>query len=188
MDKSLFKKYIEEMKEMKARSRFANDVFAVPVQAEREDAAELTQIDDGLTENTTEQSINQMEGKGYLLVDVTSVRELYPVPNAKITVFKGEEDNRTVFAEGVTDISGKAGPFELVAPSIKYFESPNSAVLPFAYYNILTSADGFIDTIHLGVQIFDKVTSIQKVNLLPASNGGEDATIITNENQTREEI
>lgn len=187
MDKALFEKYINEMKDMKKRSRFPNDVFTVPTKAEGKDTATLTQVD-LLTESTSKQNTNPPEGKGYLLVDVTSVRELYPVANAKITVFTGEEDNRTVFAEGVTDISGKAGPFALVAPGIEYSETPNSAVLPFAYYNILTSADGFVSTIHLKVQIFDKVTSIQKVNLLPISNGGENATIIIDESKDKGEI
>ena len=187
MDKAIFEKYINEMKDMKKRSRFPNDAFTIPTKAEGKDAATPTQVD-LLTESTSKQNTNPPEGKGYLLVDVTSVKELYPVPNAKITVFTGGEDNRTVFAEGVTDISGKAGPFELLAPNIEYSESPNSSVLPFAYYNILTTADSFVSTIHLNVQIFDKVTSIQKVNLLPVSDSGENATIIIDETKKEEEI
>ena len=190
MDKSLFEKYIAEMKEFKKRSAFPIPAVAEYEGAEREEATELNQNDSSeeTAVQTAEQSTAEMTGKGYLTVSVTSVRELYPVKNAKITVFTGEEGNRRIYAEGVTDISGKAGPFELAAPSIEYSEAPNSSVLPFAYYNILTEAEGFIDTIHLGVQIFDKVTSIQKVNLLAVSEGNENTTIIVNEFNEREAV
>lgn len=179
MDKSLFEKYINEMKEMKKKSAFPNE-SVVPVLAEREEATEL-EIEEE-SENTEKlPDADQMEGVGYLLVNVTSVNELYPVSNAKITIFTGDSDNRKIFAEGTTDISGKAGPFELKAPNIEYSETPNSSFLPFAYYNILTEAVGFVDTIHLGVQIFDKVTSIQKVNLFSAMANKDNSTVIINE-------
>lgn len=190
MDKSLFEKYIAEMKEFKKRSALPIPAVAEYEGAEREEATELNQ-DDSLEEpiaETTEQNTEEMNGAGYLTVSVTSVRELYPVKNAKITVFTGEEGNKKIFAEGVTDISGKAGPFELAAPNIEYSETPDSNVLPFAYYNILTEAEGFIDTIHLGVQIFDKITSIQNVNMFAARQNGENSTVIINEFNEREEI
>ena len=188
MDKSLFKKYIDEMKDMQKRSRLPREIDVVSGGAEREDATELVPNYSEPASDYEEQSTAEMTGEGFLLVDVTSVRELYPLQGAKITVFTGDADNRTVFAEGVTDISGKAGPFALSAPAIKYSEEANSEILPFAYYNILTEADGFVDTIHLGVQIFDKVTSIQKVNLLPFLDNGNNSTVIINEFTERQGI
>lgn len=195
MDKSLFEKYIAEMKELRKRSTLPIPASAEYNGAEREDATELTPFEKTESEETSEltnslpeQDTDQMTGKGYLVVNVTSVRELYPIPNAKITVFTGEEDNRKIFAQGVTDISGKAGPFELSAPNIEYSETPNSSVLPFSYYNILTEAEGFVDTIHLGIQVFDKVTSLQNVNLFAATANGENSTVIVNEFTEREVI
>ena len=186
MDKSLFEKYINEMKEFKKRSTLPLPAAAEYEGAEREDATELNQNEERLEPNlangVSNQEQSQMTGKGYLIVSVTSARELYPVRNAKITVFTGNNEDRKIFAEGVTDISGKAGPFELKAPNILYSESPSSEVLPFAYYNVLTEADNFASTIHLGVQVFDKVTSIQNVNLFSADNR-ENTTIIVNEKE-----
>ncbi len=185
MDKSLFEKYINEMKELQKRSALPVS-YPLPALAEREEATELEKEEEPLyTEKITE--TDQMEGIGYLLVNVTSVNDLYPVPNAKVTVFTGDSKTKKIFAEGLTDISGKAGPFLLKAPGIEYSESPNNSSSAFANYNILTSAEGFTDTIHLGVQIFDKVTSIQKVNLLASLDNNENQTIIINE-LNKEEI
>lgn len=188
MDKSLFKKYIDEMKQMQKKAVLPTPSPDFVSNAERDDASELPAPKSIPTVVTPELPSTDMQGQGFLIVDVTSVRELYPVRNAKITVFTGDSDNRTVFAEGLTDVSGKAGPFVLSAPSIEYSEEANSEILPFAYYNLLTEADGFVDTIHLGIQIFDKVTSIQKVNLLPVQNGQGDSTIIINEFTERQGI
>ena len=176
MDKALFEKYINEMKELKKRSAFKDDA---PLPVINEEIKEPKPLKETLEP--------EMEGMGYLIVKVTAVNELYPVGNAKVVIFTGEEENRKIFAEGFTDKSGKTGPFSLKAPAIKYSESPNSSLIPFAYYNILTTAEGFLDTIHLNVQVFDKTTSIQKVNLNSSLSGQENTTIIVNE-KPKEEI
>ena len=177
MDKSLFEKYINEMKEFKKRS-------TLPVLSE-----EIKETESLPQESLKkEASPSEMEGFGELLIKVTSVKELYPVPNAVVTVFTGEAENKRLFAKGITDTSGKAGPFSLPAPSIIYSESPNSSLIPFASYNLLTEADGFLDTIHLGIQVFDKVTSIQKVNLFTSLGNEKDTTLVINEESEREVI
>ncbi len=158
MDKSQFEKYIEEMKMM---SRKAN---AIPVQ------------------NTVSEPDADMSGQGFLMVNVTSVRSIYPVKNALVTIFKGDVTNMEKLFEDYTDESGKTRLFLLPAPPISTAQSADSTEIPFATYNILTQAEGFTDTINYNAAIFDKVTSIQNVNLLPrtTANKGDD-TIIINE-------
>ena len=158
MDISQFDKYIEEMKKM---SRKAN---AIPVQ------------------NAVSEPTPDMSGQGFLMVNVTSARSIYPVKNALVTIFKGDVTNMEKLFEDYTDESGKTRLFSLPAPPISTAQSADSTEIPFATYNILTQAEGFTDTINYNAAVFDKVTSIQNVNLLPRTiaNKGDD-TIIINE-------
>ena len=68
-----------------------------------------------------------------------------------------------------TDESGKTPIFNLPAPPAVLTESPENTVRPYAFYNILTEADGFIDNINYNATIFDGVTSLQNVNMVPRS-------------------
>ena len=159
MDKSQFDKYIEEMKKMSRRARpAATEANAVPTVAE---------------------PMQDMSGEGYMLVNVTSVRGLYPVARALVTVFRGDINDMEKVAEGYTDESGKTELFSLAAPPASLAQDSDSQIPPFATYNIVTRADGFIDTINYSAPVFDKVTSIQNVNLIPrTSMSGDDSIII----------
>lgn len=146
MDKSLFEKYINEMRAMKAS--------AMP-----EPARPMAAV---YYENAKD-----MTGSGELKIRATSVRGLYPVEGAKVTVFTGNADNMTVVAEGNTDISGASPDFTLPAPAASLAESPDPVSRPYALYNILTEADGFTKTYNYNVAVFDGVTSLQTVELIP---------------------
>ena len=154
MDKSLFEKYINEMRAMHAAAR--------PAPAISQPAVTPT-IPDENSENMT--------GNGRLIVNVTSVRGLYPIENARVTVFTGSADNMRILAEAVTDRSGKTPAFELPAPSSVYTEAPEPTERPYAYFNIKTAADGFVDTFNFNSAVFDGITSVQSVSLFPVTTG-----------------
>lgn len=160
MDQSVFEKYINEMRTMKAAAVPAQNIVEPPVAAPS--VPERMPIE-------SEPNNPQMAGKGYLIVNVTSVRGLYPVEGARVTIFTGDIENAVVLDEVVTDRSGKTPVIELAAPSSVYAESPEPSERPYAYYNIRTIADGFIETLNYNVAVFDSVTSIQNVNLLPVT-------------------
>ena len=102
MDKTLFEKYINEMRAMKAS--------AIP--EPKRPAAVVYRGND-----------KDMTGSGTLKIRVTSVRGLYPVANAKVTVFTGNADGMMVIAEGNTDISGASPDFTLPAPAAELYAS-----------------------------------------------------------------
>ena len=154
MDKTLFEKYIAEMWEMKRRSTNPPNAVAA-VSAVR-------------PENN-----DDMTGEGSLQVRVTSVRGLYPIENALVTVFTGDGDSMKPIAQGTTDESGKTPVFTLPTPAFSLSENPNPTSRPYAYYNIRTVADGFVDTFNYSVSVFDSVTSLQNVNLIPLSAAPE---------------
>lgn len=152
MDRSDFERYIEEMKALSRRAAVNEEV--IPAVAENEISSPQPESED-------------MSGTGFLLVNVTSVRELYPVKNARVTVFRGNVDSMEKIAESVTDESGKSELFSLVAPPTALAQDSENQKPTFASYNILTEADGFLPTINYNAAVFDKVTSIQNVNLIP---------------------
>ena len=159
MDKTEFERYIEEMRAM---SKKAIPTVAAPPPV------------------TVEEN---MGGRGYLLVNVTSVRELYPVQNAKVTVFRGEPDNMEKLGEATTDQSGKTELFALPAPPRSLAEDKENVKPTYATYNILTEADGFLPTLNMAAAVFDGVTSIQNVNLIPKTPYNEfDQNVFTENN------
>ncbi len=157
MDKTLFDKYVKEMKEMRAIALKRNP-----------DLAAKTVVSQNIVMPA---DTPDMSGNGRLIVNVTTIRGLYPVKNALVTVFKGGVDNMEVVARLNTDESGKTPIFTLPAPPAVLTENPENTVRPYAFYNILTEADGFVDNINYNATIFDGITSLQNVNMVPLSNG-----------------
>ena len=126
--------------------------------------------------------IPDMSGEGKLVVNVTTIRGLYPVKNALISVFKGTVDNMELIAQENTDESGKTPVIRLPAPPGVLTESPENTVRPYAFYNILTEADGFISNINYNAAVFDGVTSLQNVDMIPLSKENNNP-IVTDEFQ-----
>ncbi len=166
MDKSVFDKYIAEMRALQA--------LAMPSNTEETDTIVLEPLGE---ENATD-----MAGSGNLVVIVTAVRGLYPVKGAKVTVFTGSGQDEEKITETFTNESGKTAPIPLPAPSSDFAEVPNPEERPFSYYNIRTEADGYIESINYNVAIFDKVTSLQNISLYPVASAPEGTKpIIINE-------
>lgn len=161
MDKSMFEKYIKEMKEMQSLAKPTVSTATVKTVS----AEAVTPQDTGNDENMT--------GTGGLIVNATAVRGLYPVQNAKVTVFTGDADNMKIIAEAFTDISGKTPLISLPAPSSVYTDAPDPSQRPYAYYNVRTVADGYINTDNYNVAVFDRTTSLQNVSLYPVTSTPE---------------
>lgn len=119
---------------------------------------------------------------GLLSAAVTAVAGIYPVSGARVTVFTGSPENMTVLESDITDNSGKTRQFRLSAPARELSMSAEATAAPYTLYNLLVSADGFLDNIHLNIPIFSGVVSVQKSDLLPKSvAGGRTEPIIFNE-------
>lgn len=119
---------------------------------------------------------------GKLIVTVTSVSYLYPVPYATVTVFTGAYENMTVFARDTASRSGVTRPFNLNAPPKRLSLESGSAEVPYSLYNLLIEAEGYVSNIHLNIPIFGGVTSLQRSNLLLLSAAGDNTgPIVYNE-------
>ena len=151
MDKSLIDEYKKRMLNMYKKGS------AIPVQTEVKN--ENKNIDD-----TT----------GGLVAIVTTFRQLYPVANAKVTVFTGNIEDKQVIATEVTDSSGRTGVIKLNAPPREESQQSDRNALPYASYNMLVEADGYIDNIHLNIPVFSGVTSLQGSNMMLIETAGVD--------------
>ena len=113
------------------------------------------------------------DGTGGLSVNVTTLRRLYPVKGALVTVFTGAPDNMTVLETDVTDESGKSGVFKLKTPARSESQQPeNDGILPYASYNVSVKSDGYVEQIAMNVPVFSGVVSVQGVDLTPMSAAG----------------
>ena len=158
MDKASLDKDIAEMKAMKAS--------AMPGTAAKAVVSESVMPE----EITTAANAETMIGSGNIIVIATAIRGLYPVENAKVTVFTGRGEDERIIAEQFTNRSGRTAPFSLPAPSASFTDAPNPAQRPFAYYNVRTTADGYIETVNYNVAVFDNTTSLQNVSMYPLSS------------------
>ncbi len=106
------------------------------------------------------------EQDGRLLGVVTSFNSLYPVENARVTIFSGEYEDMQVIDSDVTDNSGKTKVFFLPTPDKNLSMSPDLAETPYAVYNMAVESDGFLTNIHFNIPVFSGITSIQRSNLI----------------------
>lgn len=149
MNNDIFEKYKNEMLRMYNSVHKPN---AVPTATEPTPPPQIT-----------EPESNQ---NGRLLGVVTSFNALYPVQNARVTVFRGEFENMEIIDSDRTDQSGKTKVFSLPTPDKSLSMSPDLAETPYAVYNMAVESDGFLTNIHLNIPVFSGITSIQRSDLI----------------------
>ena len=155
MDNNLIEKYRQEMLNMQQKSK--------PL------AEEMPQIEPPIIRKPTS---NDSEGR--LLANVTAIRRLYPVPNAKVTIFEGDLDNMQILDIAFTDDSGKTREFILPTPKKSLSLDSANTQLPYSLYGMMVQADGYIDNVHLNIPVFSGVTSIQGSDMMLVETAGID--------------
>lgn len=146
MDKDLIERYKREMLKMYGdRIKPVNAVSPLQLKVEEPPTTD-----------------NQIGG---IIGIITSIRSLYPVPNAKVTVFTGNMDNMQVVDTAYADESGKTKEFELQAPPKSLSLNSDNQTRPYALYNMMVEADGYLTNIHLNIPVFSGITSVQRSNM-----------------------
>ena len=156
MDNSLIEKYKQEMLKMYAQAK-PTAPRVIPAQQ----TMPMPQMPDA------------SDDIGKLSAIVTTLRSIYPVNGAQGTVFTGNYDNIDILVSGLTDESGRSPVFNLPTPSKSLSESPGISDKPYASYNMLVQADGYIDNIHLNIPVFSGVESVQQSNMMLRETAGE---------------
>ncbi len=152
MDKSLIEKYKLEMLDMYKKTKTKPTVLpTVAPQAEP-----------------------LPESNGQLIAIVTSLRGIYPVENAKVTVFTGNYGNMQVVDTAYTDQSGRTRPFVLETPNKQISLESDNKGIAYATYNLEVKAEGYVDNVHINIPVFSGVTSLQTSNLMLLETAGVD--------------
>lgn len=117
---------------------------------------------------------SQNESIGFLIVEVTTANGALPVEDALIYVYPATSgaplpDNTTGAIYSLrSDSSGRSDKIALDTKPRSLSLSPGNDS-PFTTYNIYVRAEGFYDSQKLSVPIFQGVTSIQPVEMIPLS-------------------
>lgn len=110
------------------------------------------------------------QGRGFITVNVRTAGGALPVSGALITV--SDTKSGTVIAVMTTDISGISDIVELPAPPRENTlvpGNPNVSTL----YTVDTDKEGYYHVVNSGIPVFDGVTAIQQVLMVPIALGDE---------------
>lgn len=113
---------------------------------------------------------------GYIIVRVSTAGGTIPLEDAMVTVYNATDLDSGIVAVRYTNQDGKTDKIPLSAPPRSISETPdNGGVRPYSVYNIEVTSEGYYDSFNLEVPVFDGVTSILPVSLIPRSeyNSGE---------------
>lgn len=158
MDKTLIESYRQQAMNMFNIARAKNPDYSTVSESVREnESVSIREVPDNNAETN---------GTGYVIVNVTTLRSLYPVHGADVTVFTGTLESMNIIDTSKTDENGKSKIFELEVPSESYSQAPEDIVVPYGTYNILVTAEKYVPYVLMNVSVFDKVTSLQNANLL----------------------
>ena len=108
------------------------------------------------------------QGKGYITVNVKTAGGALPVEGALVTISKS--DTGTVVAVTLSDKAGLSEIIELPTPPKENSLTPNSGEVS-SFYTVDTDKEGFYHVVNANIPIFDGVTSIQPVLLVPIAVG-----------------
>jgi len=109
---------------------------------------------------------------GYLVFQVFQESPLQgrlPVANAKITLSILLGDSYFISKVIMTNSDGKTDPIFLPAVQAKFSITPGNATVCSTYI-ARVEAPNFLTTDIFNIQVFDGITSIQPVNLLPSKS------------------
>lgn len=116
------------------------------------------------------------DGTGGLIVSVTTLRGLYPVASALVTVFTGDRANMQIIEMDTTNESGKSKVFRLDAPARSESLEASENKKPYSTYNVSVRSDGYVEQIAMNVPIFSGVVSMQGFDLTANTAAGQNTS------------
>ena len=144
--------YIRELKEMSAKSKFANN-------------------------SNISQTPPMNDATGRLILSVSHSQNTFPIVSARYTVY---DKNRNTVASGTTDESGKSAEIILSAIPKSISEQPGTELINSAvFYDVEIKADNYIPFTIKNIPVFEDVTTLQNFDMtfLGASPDGLPQTI-----------
>ena len=110
-------------------------------------------------------------GTGYLVIKTSAASNAIPLEGAIVTVRGNQPNFSSVIVKLITARNGMTPKISLAAPPRGNSTSPGIDN-PFATYNVDVQLDGFFPASAQQVPVFDGITSIQPINLIPLPKNG----------------
>ncbi len=108
------------------------------------------------------------QGRGFITVSVRTAGGALPVEGALITISNSSDG--TVIAVTVSDSAGIGELIELPTPPRENSFIPGNGNVS-SFYTVDTDKEGYYHVINSNIPIFDGITSIQQVLLVPIAPG-----------------
>ncbi len=110
-------------------------------------------------------------GTGYLVARVSTASSAIPLENAIVTIRGNLPNFSAVIVKLETGRDGLTPKISLAAPPRGNSEAPG--IEPqFATYNMDIQLDGYLPATAQQIPIFDGITSVQPINLIPLPKNG----------------
>lgn len=110
------------------------------------------------------------ENIGFLVVKAKTANGALPVENAKVNIYEylpeSDSTGGSLIYSVLTDQDGKTPKLALDAKRKELSMTPGN-LNPFSVYNISVEKDGYYSNRYVNVPIFQGITSIQPVELIP---------------------
>ncbi len=130
-----------------------------------------------LDSNMTPSTPSAPTGEGYLIVHATTARGAIPLEGVQITIRNYEPEFSATAGDVIltlaTDRSGNTARITLPAPPRAQSLTSGNA-RPFAIYNLEAHLEGYRTQYYYALPIFDGITAVQPVDLIPLSENGRD--------------
>ncbi|MBE6696140.1 MAG: carboxypeptidase regulatory-like domain-containing protein [Ruminococcaceae bacterium] len=125
-------------------------------------------------ESSQNQELIPYIGEGYLIMNVSSASGALPIKDARVHIKGADIQNRDTEYSLNTNESGRSERIALKAPSRSLSLSPGNPY-GFARYTAVVTKDGYYTQTFEGLPVFDGITSIQPVLLVPLApyNSGD---------------
>ena len=120
------------------------------------------------TKGEYEQFQQENPDSGVIKTQVFTARRTYPVENAQVNLYKVFPDGAYLIDSQFTDRSGQVKPVTVPALERSLSEPPGDPA-PYVSYRITVSHPDFMDAVIEQVPVFEGVTSLQAVDLIPAA-------------------
>ncbi len=133
----------------------------------------------------------EMTGEGYIIINVTTARGAIPLAGALVRIFDFENGTgNALITTAKTNSSGRTERIALPAPPRASSLTPKNGKA-YSTYNIDAQLDGYYNQQYINVPIFEGVTAIQSIDLVPLAENGRENTLNSifyeNENSSLEQ-
>ena len=112
----------------------------------------------------------EYESYGNLVIHALTAGGALPVEGAVVQIRGADENDSFAVYSLLTDRDGMTVPLSLPAPSRIFSESQGAKERAYADYDVVITADGYYPKRIYNVAVFDGVSAILPINMIPKSN------------------